>query len=46
MIAVGFLFFDGGILLQIGQWSLAVAAIVTLITGWDYLKTGLKHMKS
>lgn len=46
MVALGFLFFDGGILLQIGQWGLALAALITMITGWDYLKAGLKHMRS
>ncbi len=46
MVALGFLFFDGGILLLVGQWALALAAVITLITGWDYLKAGLNHMKS
>ncbi len=30
--------------LQIGQILLALAAIITLITGWAYLKTGMKHI--
>lgn len=46
MVALGFLFFDGGILLHIGQWGLAVASLITVITGWSYLKAGLKHMNS
>lgn len=46
MVALGFLFFDSGILLQIGQWSLALAALITVLTGWSYLKAGLKHMDS
>jgi CDP-diacylglycerol--glycerol-3-phosphate 3-phosphatidyltransferase/cardiolipin synthase len=28
----------------VGIWSLWGAAILTLITGWDYLRVGLKHM--
>ncbi|WP_284125060.1 CDP-diacylglycerol--glycerol-3-phosphate 3-phosphatidyltransferase [Parerythrobacter aestuarii] len=28
----------------IGIWSLWGAAILTLVTGWDYLRVGLKHM--
>lgn len=46
MVALGFLFFEGGILLQIGQWGLALATLITLITGWQYLSAGLKHMRS
>lgn len=30
--------------LLIGQILLAIAAIITLITGWNYLKTGFKHI--
>ncbi|HZG09058.1 MAG TPA: CDP-diacylglycerol--glycerol-3-phosphate 3-phosphatidyltransferase [Allosphingosinicella sp.] len=29
---------------QVGLASLWAAAALTLITGWDYLRTGLKHM--
>jgi CDP-diacylglycerol--glycerol-3-phosphate 3-phosphatidyltransferase/cardiolipin synthase len=29
---------------QVGLASLWAAAVLTLITGWDYLRTGLKHM--
>jgi phosphatidylglycerophosphate synthase len=46
MLAVGFLI--------MGPWSVTVyytglafllgAAIVTVITGWDYLRTGFRHM--
>lgn len=46
MIALGFLFFNDGVLLQIGQWGLAIAALITVITGWSYLKAGLNHMNS
>ena len=28
----------------VGIWSLWGAAILTLMTGWDYLRVGLKHM--
>ncbi len=28
-----------------GQILLCLAALITVITGWGYLKTGLKHMK-
>jgi cardiolipin synthase len=26
--------------------TLWAAAVITLITGWDYLRVGLKHMKA
>lgn len=29
-----------------GQWLLAFAALLTVITGWQYLKAGLKHIPS
>jgi CDP-diacylglycerol--glycerol-3-phosphate 3-phosphatidyltransferase/cardiolipin synthase len=29
---------------QVGLASLWAAAVLTLVTGWDYLRTGLKHM--
>ena len=29
---------------QIGLFSLWAAALLTLLTGWDYLRVGLKHM--
>jgi cardiolipin synthase len=28
----------------IGSWALWIAAVLTLITGYDYLRTGLRHM--
>jgi cardiolipin synthase len=28
----------------IGEVGIWIAAVITLITGYDYLKTGLKHM--
>ena len=28
----------------VGIWSLWAAALLTLVTGWDYLRVGLKHM--
>ena len=31
--------------LLIGQIGLAVAAYMTAMTGWEYLKKGLPHMK-
>ena len=30
--------------LEAGQWGLAIAAALTLVTGWGYLKAGLDHM--
>jgi len=29
---------------QVGLFSLWAAAVLTLITGWDYLRVGVKHM--
>lgn len=31
--------------LEIGRWSLLAAAILTLITGWGYVKAGWTHLK-
>ena len=28
----------------VGWWGLWLAAILTLVTGWDYLQAGLRHM--
>lgn len=28
----------------IGWWGLWAAALLTLVTGWDYLKAGIRHM--
>ncbi|MCG8597810.1 MAG: CDP-diacylglycerol--glycerol-3-phosphate 3-phosphatidyltransferase [Kiloniellales bacterium] len=49
MLALGFLIVgaDGPDLLPtqaIGEWGLWIAAALTLITGYDYLRHGLKHM--
>lgn len=49
LIALGALILAGGVpqwpwVLQIGLLTLWGAAVLTLITGWDYLRVGLKHM--
>ncbi len=49
LISLGALILAGGLpqfeFIQIvGIWTLWAAAILTLITGWDYLRVGLKHM--
>lgn len=49
LIALGALILAGGLPLQlwireVGIVSLWIAAALTLITGWDYLRVGLKHM--
>jgi cardiolipin synthase len=49
MVALGALILAGGVpqydfVHQTGVVSLWAAAILTLITGWDYLRVGLKHM--
>jgi len=49
LIALGALILAGafpaqGWILQTGLAALWAAAILTLITGWDYLRVGLKHM--
>jgi cardiolipin synthase len=36
---------DGLAVQQAGEIALWVAAVLTLITGWDYLQSGLKHLK-
>ncbi len=28
----------------VGAWALWIAATLTLVTGWDYLRAGLRHM--
>ncbi len=45
MVALGLLTIGGSVLL-IGQISLLIAALLTVITGWAYLKTGLSHIQS
>lgn len=49
MTAIGFLIVgDAGPawlpVLEIGWWGLWIAAILTLVTGYDYLRAGMSHM--
>jgi CDP-diacylglycerol---glycerol-3-phosphate 3-phosphatidyltransferase len=49
MISLGALILAGGlphfaVVETVGLWTLWAAALLTLITGWDYLRVGLKHM--
>lgn len=49
MVALGALILAGGLphilfIKQAGLFSLWAAAVLTLITGWDYLRVGIKHM--
>lgn len=49
MIALGALILAGGLPAQlwiraVGIFSLWAAAALTLVTGWDYLRVGIKHM--
>jgi cardiolipin synthase len=50
MTALGFLVIGnyGDVLvpgtLAIGQWGLAASALITLYTGWSYLKAGILHI--
>ena len=49
LVSLGALILAGGLpqfpfIQTIGMWTLWAAAILTLITGWDYLRVGLKHM--
>ncbi|MFT5540389.1 MAG: cardiolipin synthase, partial [Alphaproteobacteria bacterium] len=49
MIAIGMLLWgEAGApfvpTILIGTWTLWIAAILTLVTGHDYLRAGLKHM--
>jgi cardiolipin synthase (CMP-forming) len=49
LIALGALILAGGLPAQlwiksVGIVSLWIAAALTLVTGWDYLRTGIKHM--
>ncbi|HEX7871902.1 MAG TPA: CDP-diacylglycerol--glycerol-3-phosphate 3-phosphatidyltransferase [Sphingobium sp.] len=51
LIALGALILGGGtpewpFVHVVGVITLWLAAILTLITGWDYLRVGLKHMDS
>ncbi|TXC74097.1 CDP-diacylglycerol--glycerol-3-phosphate 3-phosphatidyltransferase [Sphingorhabdus soli] len=49
MIALGALILAGGLpqypfVKDVGVITLWAAAVLTLITGWDYLRSGLRHM--
>ena len=49
IVALGALILGGalphmGWIKQVGLYSLWAAAALTLVTGWDYLRVGLKHM--
>ncbi len=47
MLAIAFLLVGdaaGPIVTTIGLWLIWAAALLTLITGYDYLRTGLRHM--
>ncbi len=49
LVSLGALILGGGLpnvewVHQVGLVSLWTAATLTLITGWDYLRTGLRHM--
>jgi cardiolipin synthase (CMP-forming) len=49
LVALGALILAGGLpqvewIRQVGLVSLWVAAALTLLTGWDYLRVGIKHM--
>lgn len=50
MVTMGFLVVGdyGDVLvphtLAIGQWGLAVAALLTIVSGWDYMRAGMKHI--
>ena len=49
LIALGALILGGGLpqwlfVHQVGILTLWAAAILTLFTGWDYLRVGLRHM--
>jgi CDP-diacylglycerol--glycerol-3-phosphate 3-phosphatidyltransferase/cardiolipin synthase len=51
LIALGALILAGGVpywpwVLTVGLVTLWAAAVLTLITGWDYLRVGLKHMSA
>lgn len=51
MVAIGFLLVgDAGPAVlpvqAIGEVGLWIAALLTLVTGWDYLRAGLRHMRS
>lgn len=51
MVAIGFLIVGplGDVILpytlEIGHWGLLIASILTVITGWDYMKTGIEVIR-
>jgi hypothetical protein len=49
MVSLGALILSGAVsdqlwVHQTGVVSLWAAAVLTMLTGWDYLRVGLKHM--
>ena len=49
LFALGALILGGAVPLypwvaQVGLVALWIAAVLTVLTGWDYLRVGLKHM--
>ena len=49
LVALGALILAGAVpqeqwVHSVGLGSLWAAAILTLVTGWDYLRTGVRHM--
>jgi cardiolipin synthase (CMP-forming) len=49
MVALGSLILAGGLpqfafVKAVGVYSLWAAAVLTVVTGWDYLRVGLRHM--
>ena len=47
MLSLGFLILGPAVpyVLSIGQWLLLLAALLTLITGWGYMKAGMDVIK-
>lgn len=47
MIAIGLLVIGpyAPYTLESGRWGLAIAALLTVITGWGYMKAGLDHLR-
>ena len=48
IVALGALILGGAVpampwVHMVGLWCLWAAAILTLVTGWDYLRIGLRH---
>lgn len=48
MVATGFLIVGpyAPYTLEAGQWGLALAAVITAVTGWGYWKAGFSYMKT